>query len=503
VTRAIRKHLGDFVALAVLFLIAIGVSAYIIANQDARPRIPLIEPTAFTLKAAFSDAQAVTPGQGQSVRVAGVEVGKITKVNLAEGVAIVTMELDPEWKKKLDMRTDATALLRPRTGLKDMFIELDPGGKGTKLNDGDTIPVQNTAPDVDPDEILSALDTDTRSYLQLLINGAGKGLKGHGNDLNRTFKALGPTNRDLARVTSAIAARHDALQRLIHNYGDLTNTLADTDGSIRRLVNASDQVFQAFASQESNISLAVSKLPPTLQQTRSTLVKVDAFGRVLGPALTSLRRPFRQLNVANHAVLPFVREATPILRNKIRPFVRIARPNVRDLRPAAINLARATPDLVASFHELNRFFNMAAFNKNGREPVTGSDAQNRARDEGYLYWLGWVSQNTVSLFSTSDAQGPLRRFTIFFNCSTIRQQLAENPLGGPLLGLTNALNDPGLCPAAEGNNGVVPKSKAPTVPGLPKSSVTTDTTVPKEQSKAAATKAAPTGGEQRAAAGTG
>ena len=50
----------------------------------------------------------------------------------------------------------------------------------------------NTAPDVDPDEILSALDADTRDYLKLLISGAGKGLKGRGADLQETFARLGP-----------------------------------------------------------------------------------------------------------------------------------------------------------------------------------------------------------------------------------------------------------------------------------------------------------------------
>jgi phospholipid/cholesterol/gamma-HCH transport system substrate-binding protein len=458
VRRAINEHLGDFVAILVLFLVAIGVSGYIIANQDARPRIPFVESKAFTLKAAFSDAQAVTPGQGQSVRVAGVQVGKITKVKLENGIAVVTMELDPEWKKKLDVKEDATALLRPRTGLKDMFIELDPGGTGRSLQNNDTIPVQNTAPDIDPDEVLSALDTDTRSYLQLLINGAGKGLAGHGNDLNQTFKALDPTYRDLRRVSSAIAERRQELKRLIHNYGDLTNTLADSDGSIRRLINASDAVFRAFASQDTNISLAVSKFPATLRQTQSTLSKLDSFATVAGPALESLRAPFRQLDVANHAVLPFVREAEPIVRTKIRPFVQVARPNIRNLRPAAINLAKATPDFVASFHELNRFFNMAAFNKNGAEPVAGNDAQDKNRDEGYLFYLGWVAQNTTSLFNTSDAQGPLRRFLLFFNCTSIREEVTRTPAAGPLLGLTNALNDPGLCQSGEGGTPGTPKA---------------------------------------------
>jgi phospholipid/cholesterol/gamma-HCH transport system substrate-binding protein len=465
VRRAIGKHLGDFVALLVLFVIAMGISGYIIANQDARPRIPFVESEAFKLKAEFSDAQAVTPGQGQSVRVAGVQVGKITEVKLVNGVAVVTMELDQKWKKKLEVRSDATALLRPRTGLKDMFIELDPGGEGELLENNGTLPVQNTAPDVDPDEVLSALDTDTRSYLQLLINGAGKGLKDRGNDLNRTFKALDPTYRDLRRVSSAIAERRQDLKRLIHNYGKLTNTLADTDGDITRLINSSDAVFKAFASEDQNISLAVSKLPATLRQTQDTLTKVDSFSKVAGPALESLREPFRQLDVANAAVLPFVKEAEPIVREQIRPFVKQARPTVNNLRPAAINLAKASPDLVASFHELNRFFNMAGHNPNGAEPVVSTGnaaadlAANKKRDEGYLFWLGWVAQHTTSLFSTSDAQGPLRRFVIFFNCNTIRSELSHNPAGGPLLGLTNALNDPGLCPASEGGG--------PTTPGLP------------------------------------
>src|SRR5919112_2319515 len=210
--RAIKKHATDFIALIVLFVIAIGISGFIIYNQDARPAIPLIEPKPKKLNFEFSDAQAVTPGQGQSVRVAGVQVGKIVAVRPRNGVALVKTEIKPEFWNKIHVRTDATGLLRPRTGLKDMFIELDPGGRGEPVPDGGTIPVENNSPDVDPDEVLSAFDTDTRAYLQMLINGAGKGLKGHGNDLNRIFKALGPTQRDLNRVTSAIGERREALK---------------------------------------------------------------------------------------------------------------------------------------------------------------------------------------------------------------------------------------------------------------------------------------------------
>jgi phospholipid/cholesterol/gamma-HCH transport system substrate-binding protein len=446
VTRAIKKYFKDFISLVVLFLIAVGVSGFIIYNQDARPALPLIEPKPVKLYFEFSDAQAVTPGQGQSVRVAGVQVGKITASQLRNGVAYVETQIEPKWWDKLQVRTDATGLLRPRTGLKDMFIELDPGGEGELVPEGGSIPVENTSPDIDPDEFLSAFDTDTRTYLQLLINGAGKGLDGRGDDLNAVFKRLGPTQRDLNRVTEAIASRREDLKELVHRYGQLTNTLADRDREIKRLVSASEAVFESFANQDANISLAVSRLPGTLAQTERTLTKADAYADLLGPTLEELRPPFRQLATTNEQIIPFMEEAAPITRDRIRPFVRAARPFVNDLRPAARQLNRATPDFVATFHELNRFFNIGALNPNGAEPLYPTVAENNARrDEGYLWWLGWTGMNTASMFSTSDANGAFRRAYFGLSCETIKNQLATNPAAGPLIGIINAINDPLLC----------------------------------------------------------
>lgn len=441
---AIRKHLGDFIAVLVLFTIAIAVTGYILENQ--RLRFPVIEEKPFQIKAEFSDAQAVLPGQGQTVRVAGVRVGDIAEVDLKDGRAIVTMSLDSEYERLV--RADASALLRPKTGLKDMFMELDPGTKAAPLlRENGVIPVENTAPDIDQEEILSVLDSDTRAYLQLLVSGGGKGLAGRGDDLRATFSRLGPLTRDLARVTRAIAERRRNLARLVHNYGRLTNELADKDRELTTLVDASNAVFEAFASEDVNISAAVHKLPSALRQTEATLGKVDTLGRVLGPSLESLRPVFRRLDEANREVLPLAREATPILREQIRPFVRTAGPYIDDLAPAANDLADATPDLEASFHQLNRFFNMAAFNPSGAEALPGDLSQALNRDEGYLYWVAWIAQLTDSIFSTADASGPFRRALFSVSCETLRNSiLEEEPALAPIIGVTNFLNDPGLCP---------------------------------------------------------
>jgi len=435
VKKAIRDHATDFVAMIVLFVVAAGVGGYILANQ--RLRFPFIEDQPKTLKAEFSTAQAVTPGQGQTVRVSGIRVGDIGKVRLEEGRAIVEFQIDRKYANLI--REDATALLRPKTALKDMFVEVEPGD-GRVAREGWTMPVQNTLPDVNADEIFAALDADTRDYLQLLVNGAGQGLEGRGDSLDELFKRFEPTHRDLARVTSKVSERRENLRRLITNLNRLNGELATKDDELAQLVDSSSRVFRAFASEEANITEAVERLPDALRQTTETLGKVETFANVAGPSLERLRPAVRKLDDANAALTPLAREATPVVRERIRPFVREARPLVRDLRPAARNLAASTPDLTRSFVVLNKLFNMLGYNEGGAQ-----GPENKARDEGYLFWIAWLGHNGGTLFSTASNTGILRPVALQVSCSTLRQTIADEPELEFLQGLTGALLDERIC----------------------------------------------------------
>jgi phospholipid/cholesterol/gamma-HCH transport system substrate-binding protein len=442
---AIRKRLRDFIAIAALAAIALG-TAYYILNQQ-RLRIPGLEEKPFILEAEFSDAQGVMPGQGQTIRVAGMRIGDVGKVELEEGRAIIKMEIDQEHKDVI--HADATALLRPRTGLKDMFVEVDPGTKAAPvMKENDRISIENTAPDVDADEVLSALDADTRAYLQLLINGVGKGLKGRGGDLREVLARLGPLHRDIARVNSAFAERRRELSRLIHNYGSTVTELSTRDSELSTLVEAQSQALERWASEDANISEAVRRLPTTLRSVESALVKVNELGQELPPGLNALRPVMRQLHRTNLQVRPFAREAMPIIRDQVRPFVRAARPFIRNVRPAARNLANASPDVREAFRGINRFFNMAAYNPNGKEPLPNTLEAAQQRDEGLLFWLGWVAHNTVSLFSTGDVAGPFRRISATASCSTFQGLVNLEPASGALLNLNQLLADDTLCPTS-------------------------------------------------------
>ena len=433
---AIRKHAKEFLAILGLIAVAAGVSLYVLDNQ--RMRFPW-EDAPLRLNAEFPTAQAVTAGQGQTVRVSGVRIGDIGDVKLRDGKAVVEMVIDPEYKGMV--REDAQALLRPRTGLKDMFIELQPGSDDSPAaKAGYTIPISATAPDVNPDEILAELDADTRDYLKLLIGDTGRGLDGRGEDLREVLRRFEPTHRDLARVNTAVATRRKNLRHLITSLNTLNGELAKRSDDLAGLVNSSSAVMDEFASEEANISSAVEELPGALQQTTDTMTRVQRYATLLGPTAEKLRPAARALAPANEAVQPLAREATPLLRNDIRPFVREARPVARDLRPAAANLAQATPALTKTFASLNTFLNLAAYNPGGRE-----GPGNAARQEGYLFWAAWLQHMATQLFSSSDANGVFRPVTIAAPCATLEQLVHEEPELEFLTMITPILTDSEAC----------------------------------------------------------
>jgi len=386
----------------------------------------------------------VIPGQGQTVRVSGVQIGEIGGVSLKQGVAVVKMNIDPKYSHIVHQ--DWTALLRPKTGLKDMFIELQPPAGGSHApvaKQGYTIPVSATNPDINPDEVLSTLDADTRAYLDLLVNGAGQGLKTNGgSELAKLLERFLPTHRDLARLNVVVAARQNNLQRLVHSLQVLNTALSHNQGQIVQLIDSSSKVFHAFANANQGVSQAIHDLPGTLQQTTATLQKVQTFANIVAPATRNLIPAVQAIPAANQATIDLAKPTTPVLQNQIRPFVTAARPLVRNLKPASQNLAKATPNLSNVFTVLNHLFNELGYFPGGSQ-------------HGYLWWLAWGDHNARSVFATQDANGDFRQLFLQASCASLTQ-ITQNlgPLSAVVLNLAPILSSSGLCPG--GGSGGLP-----------------------------------------------
>jgi len=413
--QAIRKHLRDFIAILLLVVVAAGVAGYILSNQRfyLPAWVPGIGSDFYTVDAEFETGQAVVPGQGQSVNIAGVKVGDIGKVELDDGVAVVELNIQEKYKP---IYRDATMLLRPKTGLKDMFVELDPGTQAAgELPEGGRIGMAQTRPDVNPDEILAQLDGDTRAYLQILANAGGEAFtdnpaknyqQSYAADLRETFKRFEPTNDYIKQFTGLLSERRENARRAIHSFSQLAQELGDKDDQLAELVDSSNANFQVFAQQEANIRSAIQLLPSTLSTTRDTLAKVDALAGELGPGFQALRPFARNLGPALQDTRPALRATTPIIRDEIRPFVRMARSPVRKLRLAAEELAPTTSRLNSAFKVINALLNTLAYNPPGNE-------------EGFLFWTAWANHDAPFVFNTQDAHGPIRRGNFLVDCASL------------------------------------------------------------------------------------
>ena len=434
---AVRKHLGDFVAIIVLLLISLVVAVVILDNQrlSLPAGVPVLGRDFVSVEAELATAQAVTPGQGQTVNIAGVEVGEISSVKLEQGKAVIGLDIERE---HATIYRDATILMRPKTGLKDMVAELNPGtSEAGELPEGERIPASQTLPDVNLDEVLASLDADTRDYLKLLLGDASIGLKGNSRELAQAIRRFEPTARYARRANELLATRRQNLKRSIHNLSLLMEELGSRDDQVANFVESSNAVFAALANQSANLQATLRELPSTLDESQKALASVDRMASELGPTLEDLRPAARALGPSLRETRPFLTETTPIIRDELRPFARAALPTVQELQPALRDLAAATPDLTRTFRVVNALLNTLAYNPPGSE------------EEGYLFWLSWANHLGATVFATQDAHGPIRHGIVVFGCNTanLLETLARaNPQLGTLVDLLNGPTAQQICP---------------------------------------------------------
>ena len=339
------------------------------------------------------------------MRIAGVR-DRATSARSSSRTARPSWSCSSSPSTRAYLKEDATALLRTKTGLRtcsSRSIRARASRSRRTAGSRSRTPRRTSTP-----TRCSPRSTPTRATTcKLLISGAGKGLEGRGDRPAGDVRAPRPAEPRPRARHQAVARRRAEPAPLVNKYGLLTTELGKGTGRSCGWSSTSNAALGAFASEDAeHLRARVASCRGRCDQTEPRRSrKVDTLGGELGPTLEALRPPFRKLDEANRAVLPFVREATPILETRsARSRARRSR-SPRDLGAASRDLAQAAPDLTTAFHKLNRLFNIGAYNPGGTEGSRRLRDERRltrterARDEGYLYWLAWVGQNTVSLFS--------------------------------------------------------------------------------------------------------
>ena len=296
---------------------------------------PFADPYEF--KAVFNDVNNLKPKS--PVRIAGVEVGKVKKVEPVtdgQGAAQVTMELED---KALPIKEDAELKIRPRIFLEgNFFVDLEPGSPSAdELDKDETIPVTQTAAPVQWGDLLTALQSDTRSDLQTFLREYSMGLeKGGAEGFNEAVKYWEPAYRNSSLANDATLgqdADHD-LQRVLRGQQKTFAALVEDQRALKDLVTNFDVTAGAFAREDAALAASIPALRDTL--------------RVGHPALASLDSALPSLRAFARDALPGVRSSDETLAESL-PFITQARllMSERELRGTARVLRQTIPDVVA------------------------------------------------------------------------------------------------------------------------------------------------------------
>jgi phospholipid/cholesterol/gamma-HCH transport system substrate-binding protein len=410
--KAFRSNIKAAVALLGLIVLGVAVGSFILANQRLNPPawIPFVGQDSFIVKAEVESVQGVLPGQGQAVNISGIKVGDVGGVELVEGRAVVTLRIQDRFSR---VYPDASILLRPKTGVKDMVVELDPGSpsSGDPVEEQATLSNEQNNTDVNFDEFLSSFDADTQDYLRFLVDDAGRAMRnGGGRDLANTFRRLQPLSRDFAKANRYVIQRRVKLKRVIHNFSAIMTEIGAHDRELARFVGANAAVFRRFANQNENVAETVELLPDALRSSNTALAKIDGLGRSMESTFTNLLPTARDLGPALEQMRPFFAQTAPVIKNQLRPFTTEVQPIARELRRPARDLAVATPNLTKFTEVFNALFNELAYDP----PGSGKGK------ESYLFYVPWANHNTNSTLSSQDGISPLRRNLLMISCRQLQ-----------------------------------------------------------------------------------
>ena len=246
----------------------------------------------FRLKGVFSTAVNISPKS--PVRIAGVDVGKVTSVQRVGNTGVVTMEIS---KGGLPIHSDATMKIRARILLEgNWFVDLQPGTPSAPtVSSGYTVPVTHTSDPVQLDQVLDALNTDTRANLQTLLaeygssltrkptpqenaeqNPAVRGLNS-AQAIKKTYLDSPQALKGGAIVGQAFGGveQHD-LSKMIAGIEKFTAKLNVHEQQLGEFVGNFNTFLGTLAAQSTSLTATVALLPSTLQNVSAAFAGFNA-----------------------------------------------------------------------------------------------------------------------------------------------------------------------------------------------------------------------------------
>jgi ABC-type transporter Mla subunit MlaD len=360
----IRRASAPFVLLILLFI------GGLLALADIIDKLHGVKPwkSYVHYQLAFSSLKGVVPGR-VPLRLAGVDAGAVTKTELINGQAVMTIELQ---KQYAPLYKNAQMRIRPVTPLEDEYVDITT--RGTKSAGvppkGFVFPATQDESEVGIGNVLDAFDPVTRQRLATTLDELGSALPDKGAALNQAFVQLGPFLATANDFSKAINTQHVALAKLVHNFGTITHTLALRDTQLSKFVMTTEQTLTSLAQNDTPFNATLSALPPLLSNLQSSFAALQSSEQHIDPALTALKPVASALPAGLNSLRTFSVQATPALRalqpsvRSLTPFAAALQPttstltsNITNLQTEAPQLDRITTSVVPCEFIIDRFLN--------------------------------------------------------------------------------------------------------------------------------------------------
>lgn len=414
----------------------------------------------YEMKAVFKNASALQ--LNSPVRIAGVDVGKVSKVEAVgddSTLTEVTMKID---KEGLPIHKDARLKIRPRIFLEgNFFVDVRPGTPSSPdLADGGTIGPSQTSAPVQLDQVLGTLKTTARQDLQKLLQGYGDSINGKptaGEDATQDPDTQGQTAGE--SLNDSLGDAPDALrQTAIVNEAFMGTSPRD----LARLIKGTQKTSAALVRSEGNLkglitnfNITTGALADRQNELRATFRELPRVLDAANPAFDKLNASFPNTRAFARELVPGVRE-TPATIQASLPWIAQTRALVRpselggaigDLQPAIRDMATFTDGTVTFLQQADAFNRCAL---NNLLPTGDAVIQDGALSTGVPNYQEFF-QSLVGLSGESqnfDGNGNYVRFTTGGGDQT-RRTGAIN--GGPPL-FANFVDSPiGTRPARPGS----------------------------------------------------
>ena len=221
--------------------------------------------------AVFKNASGLRPGQ--FVRASGVEVGKVSEVELLPGGDRVEVHFDVD--RTLPLFQGSTASVRYLNLIGDRYLELKRGDDQTRLPGGGTIPIERTEPALDLDALIGGFRPLFRSLDPDKVNNIAQ-------SVITIFQGQGGTINDIldqtAQLTSAIADRDQAIGEVVRNLNTVLDTTIkhqqqfdETIQNFEKLVTGLKNRADPIAEGVAEISNATGTISDLLAENRPLL----------------------------------------------------------------------------------------------------------------------------------------------------------------------------------------------------------------------------------------